>query len=298
MAAPREKATYAHGHHTSVVASHARRTAQDSASFLLPHIQPHFNILDVGCGPGTITADLADLVPRGKVTGVDRAEAVLENARGHVQQRGISNCIFEAVDANGLPYPDASFDVVFCHQVLQHVKDPVGILKEMHRVAKPGGIVAAREADYKSFAWYPEPSGLDQWLSSYRQTAKACGGQPDAGRYVHQVSHHSKSCLPRFQSYINNASKWAKEAGFQKEHLSLSWSSWFYTGEAATKFGESWVDRALHSNFATELLSHGLGTQADLDDISSTWKKWATEEDNFIIIPNGEILYKIPESSS
>lgn len=188
MAAAQEKATYTHGHHASVVNSHARRTAQDSAAFLLPHLKPHHTILDIGCGPGTITADLAELVPEGKVTGVDAVEAVLERARAHVAGRsGITNCTFEVADANALPYPDASFDVVFCHQVLQHVQDPVGILREMKRVAKPGGIVAAREADYKSFAWFPEPQGLDEWLDAYRKTARLCGGQPDAGRYVRQV---------------------------------------------------------------------------------------------------------------
>lgn len=188
MVAAQEKATYTHGHHASVVNSHARRTAQDSAAFLLPHLKPNHTILDIGCGPGTITADLAELVPEGDVTGVDAVEAVLERARAHVAGRsGITNCTFEVADANALPYSDASFDVVFCHQVLQHVQDPVGILKEMKRVAKPGGIVAAREADYKSFAWFPEPQGLDEWLDAYRKTARLCGGQPDAGRYVRQV---------------------------------------------------------------------------------------------------------------
>lgn len=189
----REQATYTFGHHASVVNSHARRTAQDSAAFLLPHIQPHHTILDVGCGPGTITADLAALVPQGRVTGVDFAAAVLETARAHhanlLRDRLLltNNCVFEVADANALPYADASFDVVFCHQVLQHVRDPVGILREMRRVAKPGGLVAAREADYKSFAWFPQPAGLDTWLDCYRKTARACGGQPDAGRYVRQV---------------------------------------------------------------------------------------------------------------
>lgn len=142
----------------------------------------------MGCGPGSITADLAELVTQGQVTGVDFAESVLANAREHAKERGLTNLIYEAVDANALPYPDASFDVVFCHQVLQHVNDPVGILKEMKRVAKPGGIVAAREADYKSFAWYPEPEVMDRWLALYRKTARACGGEPDAGRYVGHVS--------------------------------------------------------------------------------------------------------------
>lgn len=199
MTAPREKATYTFGHHASVVNSHARRTAQDSAAFLLPHLEPHHTVLDVGCGPGTITADLAELVPHGHVTGVDFAESVLATARAHVQSRdrpAPTNLVFEAVDANALPYPDASFDVVFCHQVLQHVADPVGILREMRRVAKPGGFVAAREADYKSFAWFPEPAGLDRWLECYRRTARACGGQPDAGRYVRQVCPYLGNLCP------------------------------------------------------------------------------------------------------
>ncbi|KAF3764325.1 S-adenosyl-L-methionine-dependent methyltransferase [Cryphonectria parasitica EP155] len=278
MAAPREQATYTFGHHASVINSHARRTAQDSAAFLLPHIQPNHTILDVGCGPGTITTDLAQLVPQGRVTGVDFAESVLDSARAHARGRGVTdNLVFEAVDANALPYADGSFDVVFCHQVLQHVKDPVGILREMRRVARPGGVVAAREADYKSFAWYPEPAGLDRWQAVYRQVARACGGQPDAGRYVLQ---------------------WAKEAGFQRDHLVHTWSSWHYTGEAAEKFGESWVGRALHSDFAKQFLKFETGSQADLEDISATWGKWSAEEDRFIVIPNGEILYKVPESST
>lgn len=199
----REQATYTFGHHASVVNSHARRTAQDSAAFLLPHLKPHHTILDVGCGPGTITADLAELVPQGSATGVDSTESVLDTARAHAASRPRGcppNLKFRLGDANELPYPNASFDVVFCHQVLQHVRDPVGILREMRRVVRPGGIVAAREADYKSFAWFPEPEGLDRWLGLYRQTARACGGQPDAGRYIRSVSIYP-SVAVRIVSY-------------------------------------------------------------------------------------------------
>ncbi|KAK8088506.1 hypothetical protein PG997_003467 [Apiospora hydei] len=134
----KEQATYSHGHHQSVVSSHARRTVHDSAAFLAPHIQPTAHILDIGCGPGSITADFAALVPEGRVVGVDAVASVLDQARSLARDRGLANIEFAAVDANALPYPDAAFDVVYCHQVLQHVKDPVGILREMRRVAKPG----------------------------------------------------------------------------------------------------------------------------------------------------------------
>jgi ubiquinone/menaquinone biosynthesis C-methylase UbiE len=99
-----------------VVNSHARSTTQDSAAFLLPHLKPHYAILDISCGPGTITADLAELVPDGKVTRVNAVEAVLERARAHVAGRSnITNYTFKVADINTLTYPDASFDVVFCH---------------------------------------------------------------------------------------------------------------------------------------------------------------------------------------
>src|ERR1700742_2132037 len=92
-----EEAVYSHGHHKSVVQDHARRTAQDSARFLLPHIRPHHTILDVGCGPGTITADFAALVPQGKVVGGDAVESVLEQAREFASSRGLTNVSFEKI---------------------------------------------------------------------------------------------------------------------------------------------------------------------------------------------------------
>lgn len=90
--------------------------------------------------------------------------------------------------------------------------------------------------------------------------------------------------------------QWAKQAGCEtdEKHMSSGFSSWFYTGPAAKTWGESWTDRALKSDFAKEFLKHGVGSQQDLDRISATWKQWATEEDNFIVIPNGEILYRVP----
>lgn len=278
MSAPwpseREKATYSHGHHASVVSHHARRTAKDSAAFLLPHIKPTFHILDVGCGPGTITADLAELVPQGKVVGIDMVASVLNQARSHAEGRNLDNVEFRQVDANTLPFPDGTFDVIFCHQVLQHVKDPIRLLKEMKRVAKKGtGIVAAREADYKSFAWYPEPPALTVWGDLYQRLAKANGGEPNAGRYLR---------------------RWARDAGFEPAHITSSWSSWSYVGDGARHWGEAWQDRALYSNFATGVLMHHLGTEDNLKLISEAWEAWAADEDAFIAVPNGEILCRVP----
>src|ERR1700761_6737002 len=114
---------YAHGHHSTVLKSHLWRTKENSCSYLLPYITPAMSILDVGCGPGNITVDLATLVPYGKIIGIDRSEKIVEQAAGFAKERGQSNAHFQSADVFALPFPDNSFDVVHAHQVLQHVGD-------------------------------------------------------------------------------------------------------------------------------------------------------------------------------
>jgi len=265
----KEQAIYSHGHHSSVVQSHAKRTAQTSAAFLLPYIKPHYTILDVGCGPGSITVDFAALVPEGKVIGGDAVSTVLEQAAALAESRSLNNVTFQTIDANNLPFADSTFDVVFCHQLLQHVNDPVGILKEMRRVVKPGGIVAAREADYKAFVWYPEPPGLDKWAALYQKTARANGGEPNAARYLNF---------------------WARQAGFKPEEVQFTWSNWCYSGEDAVNWGESWAVRVLYSGFAETAKLHNLATDKELEEISTAWRDWGREDSAYVMIPNGEIL--------
>ncbi|KAI0420226.1 ubiE/COQ5 methyltransferase [Xylaria grammica] len=270
-----EQATYTHGHHASVVNSHARRTAKNSAAFLIPHIKPHYRILDVGCGPGSITIDLAQLVPQGSVIGIDAVEDVLSQARELARARGVEgNLTFQQHDANELPFGDGEFDVVYCHQVLQHVHDPVAILKEMARVTRKGGLVAAREVDYGSLSWYPELPGLDRWEDIHMKVMKLNGAHPKAGRYL---------------------KAWAREIGFAPGDITFTWDSWNYQDGDAAIWAQSWSERALRSSYATTSLDRGIATQEELDHVSDTWQKWGEIEGALIIIPNGEILCRVKE---
>ena len=164
--------TYTHGHAEAVLRSHRWRTAENSAAYLLPHVQPNARLLDVGCGPGTITVDLARLAPDGIVVGIDRSEGVLAEARAAAAAAGVTNLEIAVGDVYSLGYGDDSFDVVHAHQVLQHLSDPVAALREMGRVCRPDGVVAVRDSDYSAFTWWPALPELDEWLRVYQAVAR------------------------------------------------------------------------------------------------------------------------------
>src|SRR3954447_18401181 len=173
---------YIHGHHESVLRSHRWRTAENSAGYLLPALVPGTRLLDVGCGPGTITIDLAARLLPGEGVGVDPSERVLQDAREAAEAAGAANVTFQVADAYALPFDDGAFDVVHAHQVLQHLTDPVAALREMRRVTRPGGTVAVRDSDYAAMTWYPPSPGLDDWLALYHDVTRANRAEADAGR--------------------------------------------------------------------------------------------------------------------
>jgi len=256
---------YIHGHHPSVLQSHTWRTPENSAAYLLPALTPAMTILDVGCGPGTITAGLAERVPDGHVTAIDAKPAIIEKAAADFPR---ANVTFTVGDAYALGYPDATFDVVHAHQVLQHLADPIAALCEMRRVTKPGGLIAARDGDYGAFFRYPDLPILAEWRDLYRRVARAAGGEPDAGRMLHA---------------------WARQAGLSD--VIRSSSTWtLSTPDERAWWAKSWHDRATKSFFATQALARGHATEADLQRIGDGWLAWATEEDGWLTIPSGEIL--------
>src|SRR4029078_9038634 len=168
---------------------HTWRTWQISAGYLLDALVPGTRVLDVGCGPGTITVDVAQRVAPARVVGLDRADQVHDAARAAARDAGDDNVEFAVGDVYALDVPDASFDVVHAHQVLQHLTDPVAALREMRRVCAPGGVVAARDSDYETFTWWPEDPRLTRGLELYHEVARANDAEPDAGRRLLAWAH-------------------------------------------------------------------------------------------------------------
>ncbi len=262
---PPPRDIYTHGHHGGVLRSHTWRTVENSAAYLVPHLRPGSTLLDVGCGPGTITADLADRLSPGRVVGVDVAPGIVEQA-----QTGFAaeNLAFRVDDCYRLSFDDNSFDIVHAHQVLQHLSDPVAALTEMKRVVKADGVVAVRDADYAGMFWYPRLPGLDRWMELYQAVARHNKAEPDAGRRL--VS-------------------WARAAGFGA--ITPSASTWcFATAEDRRWWGGLWSQRVQESALAAQAIDYGLADGADLAAIGGAWVDWLEHPDAWFAVVNGEVI--------
>ena len=266
-----ETARYTHGHSAAVLSAHSRRGAADSAAYLLAHLRAGMDLLDVGCGPASITADLTERVAPGRVVALDAAAGALEAARATLRERRLSEQVeVTSGDVMALPFEDASFDVVHAHQVLQHLADPVGALAEMRRVTRPGGIVAVRDAVYSAMTWFPEPAGMEQWRSVYMATARANGGEPDAG---------------------SRLLSWARAAGFAD--ASASASTWCYATPAdRARQSQTWAQRCLTS-FGPRAVELGLADGADLETMAQAWRQWGDSEDAWFVVVHGEVLARV-----
>lgn len=263
---------YTHGHHESVLRSHRWRTAENSAGYLLAHLSAGDRLLDVGCGPGTITIDLASRVAPGPVIGIDMSEEVVAEAARAAADAGCVNVSFARGDAYVIDAGDGAFDVVHAHQVLQHLGDPIAALTEMRRVLRPGGLLAVRDSDYGAFVWAPDDHRLDRWMQLYHRLTERNGAQADAGRW-----------LPA----------WVTAAGLVDARVSSS--TWTFADPAdRTWWGQLWAERVRHSSFATQATESGLSDELELDDIAAAFETWVDAPNAVFVVVHVEVLARAP----
>jgi SAM-dependent methyltransferase len=265
--------TYIHGHSDSVLRSHRWRTAENSAAYLLGHLQDGQRILDVGCGPGTLTVDLAGRVgPSGSVVGIDLSPAVVQEATAHATEQAAANVTFRTGDFRAGDLAERSFDVVHAHQVLQHLRDPVGALAAMGRLARPGGIVAARDSDYLAFLWTPADPRLDRWREIYMAVSDRNGARGDAGRWL---------------------LRWALDAGLTD--VTYTTSTWtFATAPDRAWWGDLWAERTVASSLADQAVEYGVATRVELDEVARGFRDWAERPDGTFVLLHGEIVARSP----
>lgn len=139
--------TYTHGYSPAMTRFLAGRSATRNAAFFLEQLRPGLRVLDCGCGPGSITVGLAEVVAPGEVAGIDIAAVQIDMARALATERGVANVRFEIGNVYEVPYPDATFDAVFADTLFMYVREPVRALREIRRILKPGRVVGLREPD-------------------------------------------------------------------------------------------------------------------------------------------------------
>lgn len=266
MARPTNE-VYTHSHEPVVLASHGSRTAEEAAAFLLPHLTPGMRLLDLGCGPGSITIGLARYVAPAETIGIDQSNEGLKAARKLAADDKVGSLEFRQADVYELPFDDESFDVVYGHQIMQHLADPVAALVEARRVLRSGGYLAVRDADYQTMTHHPHDPILDRWLDGYRALARQNGGEPDAGRRLME---------------------WVRAAGF--EHIHATVSNWlFATPEQRQAWADLWVGRSLRDG-----TDNPSPNEADVAAIAGAFQRWADHPDGWFAFLHGEVLARKP----
>jgi len=277
MAQQSQPTSYTQGYSNSTLATHLTRTAESSAAFLLPHIKKTDHVLDVGCGPGTITTGLAKYASDGKTIGLDISPDVLNKAKSlataaNIPTSGPGSVSFEQGNVlEKLPYPDASFDIIYASQVFGHLSlpgQPLRALAEIRRVLKPGGILATVDAAAQHF--YPPSLGLDRlWLqNSGRAIRKGASEGDPTGTIMPKLFRSAGFENIRIGAAANvtqgpEARKWlaGRGAGQMKK---------------GDPFRQSWLDAGI--------------TEEEIVEALSAVEKWAEMEDAWYAALQCEML--------
>lgn len=250
---------YLGGYSSLLIETLARRTASLEAGFFLPHLRPGMKLLDCGCGPGTITVNLAEVVAPGDVVGVDIEEKQFETGRAYARERGVSNVRFETGNIYDLAFESNTFDGVFAHAVLYHLKTPRKALTEIHRILKPGGIIGIRDLDAGGTIFTPSSPILDKALEMIGRVHEYNGGHPLFGRSQRAV---------------------LREAAFVNIQVSASYDS-YGTAEATRGVGQYLAGLLLEPHATGVITEQQWASQSELEEMSAALKAWGEHSDAF-----------------
>lgn len=269
---------YRFGYSKATTSSHSSRTIHSDASFVIPHVKPCSKVLDVGCGPGTITIGFASLVDPsqgGSVTGVDIGEPVLQSARelADSHQPGWKGIItFQQANVlEGLPFADGTFDVVFTSQTLSHLAPvpdaPVAALKEMRRILKKGGLLAARDA--ASLTYQP-----------YRDELQRCL----VDRMYRVINRTGDPCGIHMPEYL-------RKAGWDMHNAQMGGGTTIYTGREKCQWWRDTMGGRLAKGdaFRENWLRAGISDD-ECDEAKELMDRWAQSEDAWYGVLQSEVL--------
>jgi ubiquinone/menaquinone biosynthesis C-methylase UbiE len=280
MSQQNQPSNYTQGYSSSTIATHLLRTAESDAAFLIPHIKRTDHILDVGCGPGTITTSLAKYASEGTTVGIDISTQVLQKARSlateaNIPTEGPGSVVFrEGNVLEGLPYPDNTFDIAYTSQVICHMRGdmPLRAIIEIRRVLKPGGILATREGSDSHF--YPKSSDLDRLWTGNMSRGFAKGGP------VEEPVGSRMPALYRSAGFDSHSGKVLVGAGTGviSGYESRRWLAKRGAGQLSEgdAFRQSWLNAGI--------------TEEEIQETLFAVEKWAETEDAWFVTLHSETL--------
>lgn len=233
------------------------RTAERQAQFFLPHLHANMSLLDCGCGPGSITVGLAKLVAPAETVGIDINADNIHTAQVYATEQKVTNVRFETADAYVLPFPDASFDAVFSHALLEHLREPIKALKEMRRVLKPEGIIGIRVPDFEGNLIAPTDPLVIRSEELYEILSRHGGGNPRIGKHLRAL---------------------LREVGFSQIESSASYDIF-----AAPEMSRTWgtLGARLMASKTEQLVELGWTDREEAERVSNAYKAWGEHPDAF-----------------
>ena len=247
------------------------RTISEEFPELLEHLRSGMSVLDVGCGRGTITLDVAKVIEPGNIIGIDIDNDSINSAIELAKERGISNASFEVMDAHKLQFTDNMFDLVYSYTVAHFWFDPTKVLRELKRVSKPGAwIITAGVRDAGIDLRHPAsgPMRGKLWAAvikcmEARRTSYQ-SGDTDAKFYIDFQA--GRKCV-----------QWYADAGIKDLQFSGRIEDFYYPG-ASTKDSVFFEFLSLRHDFLNiyfdEAIADGYLDREILDKAREEAEKW------------------------
>jgi ubiquinone/menaquinone biosynthesis C-methylase UbiE len=159
----------------------------DSLSLLTrAGIEPGMECMDLGCGGGEVTLELATMVaPNGRAIGIDMDPVKLELGRQAARDRGITNVNFTRLNANEWDEP-GSYNPVYSRFLLQHLSRPLDLLERMWNAVRPGGLLIVEDADHDGWYCHPPNRGFEFFVRTFNKAIDQSGGDHTFGRKLYE----------------------------------------------------------------------------------------------------------------
>lgn len=258
----------AHGVTPGLSRDYATRTAARQAAFVLPHLHSGMSLLDVGCGPGTITIGLAEAVAPGRVIGVDHDKTHIEAATALAAKAGVDNVTFQSGDACALPFDEGMFDAAFENNLFTHIPGAAVLAAgEIYRVLKPGAFFAARDADAGSVVWGHHSCAIRLLDRLFTEWQQGRGSDITLGKRLPEI---------------------LREAGFVDSITSVTADT-----KATRDEIRSHADitlSLLDGPFGRDVVANGMVNAETIDGLKDTMREWANHPDAFFANVHVEVI--------